>query len=59
MFETLFKSLTGISILAIALLVVQTLLAKFHRIPSDEDPLAGRLGCHGCGCESACKKDRG
>jgi len=51
---------TGIGAIFVLLLVwvgVQVCWRRvFADLATDPDALAGRIGCHGCGCESVCEK---
>lgn len=57
MIETLLKAGAGMSLIVGCLIVVQTWLGKVNDTPAGEDPLAGRLGCNGCGCATPCERD--
>ena len=49
--------LTGIVMLCVAWLAVQLAWRRvFPDASGDPDALAGRLGCHGCGCTNVCEK---
>lgn len=58
MIESLLKATLGISVVTLGLLIVQTMLARTNKTPTGKDPLAGRLGCHGCGCGNVCEKHK-
>ena len=47
----------GIAVLLAAWLAVQRAWARaFPDASGDPDPLAGRLGCRGCGCGEVCRR---
>ena len=55
MIETLTKAFLGISIILTGWLLVQVAWRRvFPGTPPGEDPLAGRLGCHNCSCQTPC-----
>ena len=56
LFELL-KASVGLGTLVLLWLAVQSAWRRvFSDTPADEDVLAGRLGCHGCGCAKPCDK---
>jgi hypothetical protein len=49
--------LATIAVLCAAWLCVQLAWRRvFPDVSGDPDALAGRLGCHGCGCTNICEK---
>jgi hypothetical protein len=55
MIETWLKAVIGISAILCGWLTVQMAWRRFAGASPSEDPLAGRLGCHGCGCHVRCE----
>ena len=51
------KATTGICIILGGWLLVQRLWRIVAGVPADQDALAGRLGCHSCGCKSPCENE--
>jgi hypothetical protein len=57
MLSTYAIALGTIAILCAAWLAVQLAWRRaFPDASGDPDALAGRLGCHGCGCTTVCEK---
>lgn len=54
MVTELLKAMVGMAALLAAWLAVQRLFAT-RAGRANEDALAGRTGCHGCGCETPCE----
>ncbi len=51
----LIKATIGICIILVGWLLVQRRWRSVVGVSDEEDALAGRLGCHGCGCKSPCE----
>lgn len=52
----LLKAMLGLAaILGVWLLVQRAFCATLPGAAADGDALAGRLGCHGCTCETSCE----
>ena len=59
MMEAAVKAVLGITVILGGWLMVQTIWRHTTGASPSEDPLAGRLGCHGCDCQSQCKEENG
>lgn len=59
MLETAIKTLLGITAILSGWLLVQVAWRRvFPGTASDEDALAGRIGCHNCHCLEPCENAR-
>jgi hypothetical protein len=57
MLATYVTGLVGIVLLAVAWVWVQGVLRRgLPGASPDPDPLAGRMGCHGCEIEASCEQ---
>ena len=57
MLESFATGIFGIIVLSLAWLGVQLAWRRvFPGASADADALAGRLGCHGCGCTDVCEE---
>jgi hypothetical protein len=55
MMLALLKAVIGVSAILCGWLSVQMLWRWSTGVSPSQDALAGRLGCHGCGCHDRCK----
>jgi hypothetical protein len=58
LWESLIKTTLGMLLILGGWLVVQVVCKRASGVPTGDDALAGRLGCHGCGCERTCERTR-
>lgn len=52
---SILKAMCGVTLIMAAWLLVQWSWNRIFATASDQDALAGRLGCHGCHCEAPCE----
>jgi hypothetical protein len=57
MIESTVKAMLAVSAIVGGWLAVQLLWARATGAARGQDPLAGRLGCHGCHCRTRCEQE--